>query len=219
MDANTFDDLIKRLTTTPQTRTSVLRGLVASAALAGMSLVPESGTAKKNHESERKVCVCGADGTVASCHTKKVKADKIKKLLRRNPCAFKGKCTGVNPCSTVPSDGGGAGGGTGGGTGGGASGGGCDPRTCPRDQSTNSTGLGFCCEGGFCSCGGICCSSVDCWIFTQSSSDGELVQQVVQELCAPPAGCIPCPETCCTACINGTCGSSGPIRGGTIRRR
>ena len=222
MDANTFDDLIKRLTTTPQTRTSVLRGLVASAALAAMTLVPESGTAKKNHENERKVCVCGADGTVGSCHTKKVKADKIKKLLRRNPCAFKGKCTGVNPCSTVPSDGGGTGGGTGGGIGGGASGGGCDPRTCPRDQSTNSTGLGFCCEGGFCSCGGICCSSVDCWIFTQSSSDGELVQQVVQEFCAPPTGCIPCPNsgaTCCTSCFNGNCVSSGPIRGGTIRRR
>ena len=113
MDANTFDDLIKRLTTTPQTRTSVLRGLVASAALAAMTLVPESGTAKKNHENERKVCVCGADGTVGSCHTKKVKADKIKKLLRRNPCAYKGKCQGFNPCSTVPS---GTGGGTGGGT-------------------------------------------------------------------------------------------------------
>src|SRR5215211_4651867 len=73
MDANTFDDLIKRLTTTPQTRTSVLRGLVASAALAAMTLFPESGTAKKNHENERKVCVCGADGTVGNCHAKKVK--------------------------------------------------------------------------------------------------------------------------------------------------
>src|SRR5215213_6174812 len=126
VDANTFDDLVKRLTTTPQTRTSVLRGLVASAiALAGMTLVPESGTAKKNHENERKVCVCGADGTVASCHTKKVKADKIKKLLRRNPCAFKGKCTGVNPCSTVSTGtGGGDGTDTGGdGTGTGTSGG------------------------------------------------------------------------------------------------
>ena len=101
MDGSHFDTLIKTLALTRLTRAQVLRGLATSvAALAGVTLVGETSTArKKKGERERKVCVCGADGTVGSCHTKTVKADKVKKLLRRNPCAAKGKCQGRNPCA------------------------------------------------------------------------------------------------------------------------
>jgi hypothetical protein len=99
MDGSRFDQWARWLVTR-----SDRRGVLAAsvAALAGATLATESGTAKKNNKNEntRKVCVCGTDGTVGSCQTKKVKADKVKKLLRSNPCASKGACQGRNPCAT-----------------------------------------------------------------------------------------------------------------------
>jgi hypothetical protein len=95
---------------------------------------------------------------------------------------------------------------------------------CPPDQTTGSTDSGRCCDDGFCSCGGECCGGPDCWIVTTELTPpgAEPRRFAVEEHCTPPQGCIPCPnsgETCCSACINDECASSGPIRGGSIRRR
>jgi hypothetical protein len=102
---------------------------------------------------------------------------------------------------------------------------GCDSSTCPSDQSTNSTGPGRCCDDGFCSCGGECCGGPDCWVVRTdlpSAPGSDEPLSTFEELCTPPEGCIPCPrsgESCCSACVNDECASSGPIRGGSIRRR
>jgi hypothetical protein len=98
MDATTFDQLIKRLATTRLTRLTALRGLAAGgvAALTGVRLFSEDGRAKKpNRNPQRfKVCLCSP----ASCKTVAKKKEKVKKLLKKNACAYKGKCTLVNPC-------------------------------------------------------------------------------------------------------------------------
>ena len=93
---------------------------------------------------------------------------------------------------------------------------------CPPDPSNNETG--FVCAGGYCSCGGECCSDPDCWVMTRSIEGGDDPRIVVEEACEPPGGCNFCQgnfEQCCTGCIGPTleCASSGPISGGTIRRR
>src|SRR5215203_1384265 len=99
MDGQRFDQLIKSTATQRLTRLTVLRGLAAgAAALAGLAGTRESGPAKNRQAKERTVCVCGPDATVGSCRSKKVKADKAKKLAKK-PCNYKGKCTGVNPCA------------------------------------------------------------------------------------------------------------------------
>jgi hypothetical protein len=98
MDATTFDTLIKRLATTPLTRVNVLRGLAASAAALTGVMLPKEAGAKKKDETEIKVCNCpGSDAS--SCKTQKKDKSKAKKLLRRNPCAYKGKCQGVSGCA------------------------------------------------------------------------------------------------------------------------
>jgi hypothetical protein len=79
---------------------------------------------------------------------------------------------------------------------------GCNPEACPPDESTNSTGSGFCCDDGFCSCGGACCGGPDCWIITTevSGQDGP----TVRESCSrPPNGCLQCSDSggqCCADC-------------------
>jgi len=98
MDGTQFDTLIKRLATTPVTRGSVLRGLVASvASLVGVPLAAEPGAAheKKKDEPKRRVCLWSSTGG----RTKKVARDQRRKILRRNPCARKGRCSGTNPCA------------------------------------------------------------------------------------------------------------------------
>src|SRR5215208_3646442 len=98
MDATTFDTLIKRLATTPLTRVNVLRGLAASAAALTGVMLPKEAGAKKKDETEIKVCNCpGSDAS--SCKTQKKDKSKAKKLLQRNPCAYKGKCQGVSGCA------------------------------------------------------------------------------------------------------------------------
>ena len=103
MDGSHFDSLVKTLAITPLSRTNLLRGLAASAAaLAGLMLAGEPGTARKKEStrtSARSVSVART-GRWAAAAPRRVKADNVKKLLRRNPCATKGKCQGRNPCAT-----------------------------------------------------------------------------------------------------------------------
>jgi hypothetical protein len=103
MDATTFDALIKRLAATRLTRLTALRGLAAGgvAALTGVRLFSEEGEAKKkNNQKKISICVCG-DANPSTCKTQKKEKDKAKKTLRRNPCAYKGKCTGVSGCAAT----------------------------------------------------------------------------------------------------------------------
>jgi hypothetical protein len=93
----------------------------------------------------------------------------------------------------------------------------CGVTSCPVDPATGLAGR--CCPGGFCSCGGSCeASCKDCWL-TPTGQDREGTPTGYQEQCGSPGGCVDCWGRCCTACINGGCASSGPIGGGSIRRR
>jgi hypothetical protein len=94
-----FETLVTRLVTAQLTRATALRGLAASAALAGMQLAREPGAAKtkRRNEQVRQVCVC-ADATTASCRTKTVKASKAKTLARKR-CNYKGPCHGLSGCA------------------------------------------------------------------------------------------------------------------------
>lgn len=91
---------------------------------------------------------------------------------------------------------------------------------CPPDPSNNEPG--FCCAGGLCSCGGECCAGPDCFIFTTQPRDTEQ-PPIASELCERPASCVMCggrEEQCCVSCAaNGDCIFSGPVSGGSIRRR
>jgi hypothetical protein len=65
------------------------------------------GTAKAKDEKEIRICVC-ADANPSTCKTQKNEKDKAKKTLRRNACAYRGRCTGVSGCAgslTSPSAG------------------------------------------------------------------------------------------------------------------
>ena len=102
MDGTQFDTLIKRLATTPLTRSTALRGLGASvAALAGATLVAQPGAARKrnnkNDEPERRVCHC-SDPTGASCRTLKKEKSKVKRHLRKHVCDYRGRCQGFSGC-------------------------------------------------------------------------------------------------------------------------
>jgi hypothetical protein len=99
VDHTRFETFTKRLATTPLTRAQALRGLVASAAaLTGVQLSAQPGSARKKDKKEGKVCVCSG-AAEAGCRTQNKDATKVKKLLRQNPCAYKGRCTSVNPCA------------------------------------------------------------------------------------------------------------------------
>ena len=101
----------------------------------------------------------------------------------------------------------------------------CVAALCPRDPATGRRGV--CCAGDWCSCGGVCCSGPDCWVVTTETRGGDSPRRVDREHCQPPDGCVSCAGhegRCCTACgplIGGVqeCMSSGPIAGGSIRRR
>ncbi len=97
----------------------------------------------------------------------------------------------------------------------------CVATACPRDPATGR--LGRCCPGGWCSCGDVCCADDVCWISRTESRGGDTPQVVVRESCAPPTGCVQCRRSgsaCCIGCSPaGECMSSGPISGGSIRRR
>jgi hypothetical protein len=84
---------------------------------------------------------------------------------------------------------------------------GCDEGACPADESTSSTGPGFCCDDGFCSCGGQCCGGPDCWFFHPDLEN--LEEPIVIETCTRREGCLQCPRSgsqCCVDCTrSGDC--------------
>jgi hypothetical protein len=93
VDGTQFDTLIKRLASTPLSRSTALRGLAASvAAFAGVTLAEEPGAAE-----ERKVCHC-EDETRASCDTITVGRRSARRHLNRHPCDYKGECKRVSGC-------------------------------------------------------------------------------------------------------------------------
>jgi hypothetical protein len=91
----------------------------------------------------------------------------------------------------------------------------CGVTACADDPETGEPG--FCCPGGYCSCGGECCAGPECWVTTIEDGEGTPIGR--REQCDNTSGCVDCWGQCCTACINGNCASSGPISGGSIRRR
>ena len=101
MDGTHFDSLIKRLAATPVTRAAALRGLAASAAaLAGVTLLAESGTADGDGKKTRKRRVCDCSSSDPnSCTNRRLKRRAANRLLRSNACAYKGRCTGVSGCA------------------------------------------------------------------------------------------------------------------------
>ena len=97
MDTGWFDSIAKVLATRQPRR-------AALSFLAALGLArPQEMDAKNKNEKKVRVCNC-ATGDAASCTTQKKAKDKAKKLLKRNPCAYKGNCTGVSGCAagTVP---------------------------------------------------------------------------------------------------------------------
>jgi hypothetical protein len=98
MDGIQFDTVAKTFATTPLTRGKALRGLAAGvAALVGVRLSAEPGTAKKK-EKKIQLCVC-ASADVTTCQTKNKPKSKAKKILRNKPCSYTGRCrVGVSGC-------------------------------------------------------------------------------------------------------------------------
>ena len=101
MDDRSFDALSKAVTETWQSRRSVLGrlglGALAAAGIGAGATFEETDAKKKVRK--RKLCVC-TDDTVGSCKTKKVKRRKFKKITKKNPCSYGGKCNGTNPCTS-----------------------------------------------------------------------------------------------------------------------
>ena len=94
MDGTRFDTLIKRFGTRPLTRSTALRGLVASvAALAGVTLAAEPGAAKKS----------GRSVTVRTRRRRAARPSRLgkkaaRKHLKKHACDYKGKCDDVSGC-------------------------------------------------------------------------------------------------------------------------
>jgi hypothetical protein len=96
MDGQRFDQITRVLARglTRRATAAVLAGLGAALARSA----PESTARRKGDEPRKKrVCLCSAAG----CQSKKVK-DRSKVIRRNAPCAYKGKCTGLNPCAAAP---------------------------------------------------------------------------------------------------------------------
>ena len=101
MDGAQFDNLIKRLATTPLPRAAVLQGLVASTvALVGVPRVsaPQAQAKRLGNVKRVKICDC-ANERAASCNQIKVIKKKAKKILRRHECSYRGRCTGESGCA------------------------------------------------------------------------------------------------------------------------
>jgi hypothetical protein len=94
MDGTTFDELIKRLATTPLSRSKALRGLAASvSALAGVTLAAEPGAAR----GKRTICHC-TDEKSTSCKTKEVGRRAARRHIRKHDCDYRHECKGRSGC-------------------------------------------------------------------------------------------------------------------------
>src|SRR5215208_5900329 len=98
MDGIQFDTVAKMFATTPLTRGRALRSMAAGvAALVGVKLSAEPGTAKKK-EKKIQLCVC-ASADVTTCQNKNKPKSKAKKILQNKPCSYTGRCRlGVSGC-------------------------------------------------------------------------------------------------------------------------
>jgi hypothetical protein len=186
MDGPRFDQLIKGIATQRVSRLTALRGLAAGgvAALTGMSLLAEEAEAAKK---KRKVCLC----TATSCQTKRVK--NRKKVIQRNaPCAYKGKCTSLNPCAAR----------VGCQTNADCSGGlACVNNICVNCTADAQCGGGLVCVNGLCQVR-VGCSPAD---NTQGSCPAGQICNL-QAICV--AGCTGTGQGTCPAnliCVNGQC--------------
>jgi hypothetical protein len=96
MDGERFDSLIKRLGSTRVTRLTALRGLAAGAvaSLTGISLFAEEGEAKDGKKTRRRR-ICHKTSATDPGVTKKLKAKRAKRHLRKHPFDTKGACTAV----------------------------------------------------------------------------------------------------------------------------
>jgi hypothetical protein len=95
MDGTRFDQLIKSIATQRVTRLTALRGLAAGAvaSFTGLSLFGEEGEAKDGKKTrKRKICHRGSDFTILGT-TKRLKKQKARRHLRRDPADYKGACT------------------------------------------------------------------------------------------------------------------------------
>jgi hypothetical protein len=93
--------MTKAITETWESRRTVLGrlGLGALAAIGvGSGVAVEETDAKKGKKA---ICQCTGT-TVSSCADRKAKKKSRKKIFKANPCSYKGKCRGFNPCSTAP---------------------------------------------------------------------------------------------------------------------
>ena len=100
MDGFRFDQWARNLTSGPNRR-QVLAA--SAAALAGLTLSRELGTARKRknrkkNEEKVKVCYC-ASNLSSTCSTTKVKKKNVFFFVIQNPCSYEGPCiSGVTMC-------------------------------------------------------------------------------------------------------------------------
>ena len=108
MDAREFDALVSRVVSQASRRETLLGIAGGALTSAGLS-VGVSASKKKRRErrktdrhakvsaqgngggKKRKVCIC-ASYEMLECGTKKVKKNKVSKILRNNPGSYQGKC-------------------------------------------------------------------------------------------------------------------------------
>jgi hypothetical protein len=103
--AERFDALVKQVLTTRVTRWTALRAVVAGAggALVGARLPAGEVTAARR-SNKKTVCICKRD-TVHSCSQTRVLKRRLRKVLKKFPCSYRGECHGFNPCSPLPTSG------------------------------------------------------------------------------------------------------------------
>lgn len=168
MDSSRFDTLVKVLATRHPRRAA----LSLLSAIAGVGLAREGTGAAKNTGAKRvRVCNC-ASANVATCTSQKKPKDKAKKLLRTNPCAYKGRCTGVSGCAAgtiLPPPGGPP-----------------PPPPCPTCPATTPI-----CNGGICKCDAAsascvtgCCDGTSCQVGTSNTACG--TNGAACEVCPSP---------------------------------
>jgi hypothetical protein len=194
MDSSRFDALTK-IFTTRQPRRAAFPVLAAL----GLGFVnAQTDAAKKKGEKKVRVCNC-ASADVATCTSQKKVKVKVKKLLRTNPCAYRGRCTGVSGCTiTVPAP-----------PPGGSP---PPPDACPAGQKP--------CRGG---CLSIlqCCDDTNCGALEPRCCFGTCIpRSQCCAVCGPSERC--CNDACISlggCCPGQACGASGtcvchPVTGG-----
>ena len=105
MNEMRFDDLTRMLSgvltggTTRRATSRYLGGLALTCSLVASSLhqARAKGGHKKKDEKKVRVCICaGIDP--GTCKSQRKPKKKAKKSLRRNACAYRGRCKGVSGC-------------------------------------------------------------------------------------------------------------------------